>query len=58
MAEHAVRRIVVVDHRAAPVGILTTDDLALHARGLAADVLERARIPQAPPPRRGWLHID
>ena len=58
MAEHSVRRIVVVERGGgAPVGMLTVDDLAVYARGLAADVVERARFPESSPPVPRWLPI-
>ena len=46
MEEHSIRRLMVVDVQKRLVGILSADDLALVARGLAADVLERSREPE------------
>jgi CBS domain-containing protein len=58
MAEHSIRRIVVVDRAGRPVGMLTADDLAVHARSLAADVVERTRFPEGFAPFRRWLPIS
>ncbi len=57
MEERSIRRIMVLDGHRRLVGMLSADDLALVARGLAADVIERSREPDRPPPER-WLPIQ
>lgn len=46
MEGRCVRRLMVLDEEKNLVGVLSADDLALVARGLAADVLERSRDPE------------
>lgn len=46
MQERSLRRLMVLDARKRLTGMFTADDLALVARGLAADVLERSREPE------------
>jgi CBS domain-containing protein len=55
MEERSVRRLMVLDAGKRLRGMLTADDLALVARGLAADVLERSREPERL--RDAWLPI-
>lgn len=57
MEERSVRRLVVLDSNKRLVGMLTADDLALHARGLAVDVIERCREPGGRLARGRWLPI-
>lgn len=58
MEEHSVRRIIVLDANKKLVGMLTVDDLAIHARGLAVDVIERSREPEGRLAEGGrWLPI-
>ncbi|GEJ56917.1 CBS domain-containing protein [Anaeromyxobacter diazotrophicus] len=57
MEEHAVRRILVLDGAERLVGVLSADDLSLHARGLAVDVLERCHDPGRLA-RPSWLPIE
>jgi len=57
MKQHSIRRIVVLDANQTLVGMLTTDDLALHARGLAVDVIERSCAPGRLIQRSPWLPI-
>jgi len=46
MAERSIRRIMVLNAERKLVGVLSADDLALVARGLAADVIEHCRDPE------------
>lgn len=54
MEEHSIRRLMVLDAGKRLVGILSADDLALVARGLAADVIERSREPDRLVRGLGW----
>ena len=54
MEGHALRRIAVVDPEERLVGMLSVDDLALHSRVLAGEVIEHASMPERPADGGVW----
>jgi CBS domain-containing protein len=58
MEDHSIRRLMVLDQQKRLVGLLSADDLALVARGLAADVIERSREPDRAGRGSTWQHIE
>jgi CBS domain-containing protein len=54
MERGAVRRLVVVDADARPVGMLSIDDIALQSPSLAGEVIEHVRAPERPLGRGPW----
>jgi CBS domain-containing protein len=54
MESGAVRRLVVVDTSERLLGILSVDDIALHSRPLAGQIIEQARAPGRPIHRGPW----
>jgi CBS domain-containing protein len=56
MEEHSIRRIMVLDSGKRLVGLLSSDDLAMTAGGLAIDVIERCLDPERQA-RGRWQHI-
>ncbi len=54
MGEHAVRRIFVLDPAERPVGMLSVDDVALHSRPMAGQVIERTSVPERPAVAGPW----
>jgi len=58
MEERSIRRLMVLDAGKRLVGILSVDDLALVARGLAANVIESSRDPERSIQGRPWSPGD
>lgn len=58
MEERSIRRMLVLDARKRLVGILSADDLALVARGLAAEVIESACDPERRVRDSRWKPIE
>ncbi len=54
MEEAAVRRVVVLDAARQLVGMLSVDDIAVHSRALAGEIVEHARAPERPVQRGPW----
>jgi CBS domain-containing protein len=54
MEAGAVRRLVVVDAAERLLGILSVDDVALHSRSLAGEIVEQVRAPERPVQRGPW----
>jgi CBS domain-containing protein len=50
----AVRRAVVLDANQRLVGLLSVDDVALHSRVLAGEIIEHTRVPERPVDRGPW----
>jgi CBS domain-containing protein len=57
MEEHCVRRIMVLDSSKRLAGMLSLDDLAMTAGGLAVDVIEKCHDPERRLYRGHWQHI-
>lgn len=53
MEEHSIRRIIVLDANKRLVGLLSADDLAMTAGGLAVDVIESSVDPDRAAGARG-----
>lgn len=54
MGSGAVRRLVVLDSAGRLAGVLSIDDVALRAPGLAGELLEHLRAPERPVVRGPW----
>ena len=54
MEQGAVRRVVVLDAAKRLVGLLSVDDVALHSRALAGEIIEHVRVPERPIQRGPW----
>jgi CBS domain-containing protein len=57
MEEHSIRRIIVLDTNKRLIGLLSSDDLAMTAGGLAVDVIERCVDPDWKPGSH-WQRIS
>jgi CBS domain-containing protein len=54
MEQGAVRRVIVLDAAKRPAGMLSVDDVALHSRVLAGEIIEHVRVPERPIQRGPW----
>jgi CBS domain-containing protein len=54
MERGAVRRAVVLDAEKRLVGLLSVDDIALHSRVLAGQIIEHTRAPERPVEHGPW----